>query len=209
MFTATAVWSVTAVGSFGAALAVQDALFPSIGPSAASVWQNPGRTPDATDVTIATFEVPPTTLAAPTVPAATTLPAPVSTGDGDDQAAQSNAIVDDDDRSGRGSPVTVPEAHEAADGSHQSGSGSGTGSGEDDHSGGGASTTAGSPSDGHDDDVAVSGSSGGSGSGSGSDRSGAGSSGSGGSGSGGSGSGGSGSGGSGSGGSGSGDDPDD
>ncbi|MGZ4738934.1 MAG: hypothetical protein ACXVLM_06835, partial [Ilumatobacteraceae bacterium] len=70
----TALWLGISVGTAGAAYAVRDALFPSIGPAAVSVWQNPGREPEqpATDDSSTTTTTTATPVLASTSPAAAT-----------------------------------------------------------------------------------------------------------------------------------------
>jgi uncharacterized membrane protein YgcG len=182
-----AAWAVVAVGSAGAAWAVRDALFPALGPSAVSVWQNPGRDSQESDVAPTTVALSVATTTS-TVPPAAALVAPPSS-----ESATTRSSVDDrddndaegGDRDGGSRPVTSTSVAEVPSGHGEPGE---TEVDDDGHDGPGVSSipaTTRAPDSDESDEGSVSGR--GSGSGAGNDS--ASGSGSGGSGSGNSGSG--------------------
>jgi hypothetical protein len=157
---AAALWVAIVAGTGGAAWAVRDALFPSIGPAEVSVWQNPGR-----ETTPATTEPSTSVVATAPVDDPLSTEATVPTSVEGDPAAPSPSVSDDGDPGHGGATNTSVGPSQTTVDDHGGGNGSGDSS-----------------------DSGSSGKSGGSG-GSGSGGSGSGGSGSGGSGSGGSGSG--------------------
>jgi uncharacterized membrane protein YgcG len=155
----TALWFGIIVGTSGAAWAVRDALFPSIGPAEVSVWQNPGRDtqPAPSDDSTTTTSASPTVAVTPT---AVDTPTSVDDHGSDDGPDNSTTPATDDDGNKHGESTVVTVADDTPSSVDDHGGGhDGSGPGDDSGSGGGSGSGSGHGSD----------SGGGSGSGGGSD----------------------------------------
>lgn len=127
---AAALWVAIVAGTGGAAWAVRDALFPSIGAAEVSVWQNPGRetTPPTAAVTsTSVVQLPPADD--DTVPDVSTATS-VADDSGPGHGGPANTTVDSP------TPSTVDDHGGGKGSSTSSGSGSSDGSGKSGGSGG-------------------------------------------------------------------------
>ncbi len=150
-----ALWLGIAVGTAGAAYAVRDALFPSIGPAAVSVWQNPGREPEepATDDSSSTTTTTAAVLVS-TAPAATEVSVVAAVASSVSSSEPGSSDSSGDRTVHTGSTIspgpTGDNTTSSVDdhGGGGSGSGSGSGSGGSSGSGGGSDSGGGSGSGG-------------------------------------------------------------
>jgi hypothetical protein len=144
----TALWFGVIVGTSGAAWAVRDALFPSIGPAEVSVWQNPGRDtqPAPSDDSTTTTSASPAVAVTPT--AATTATSIDDHGSDDGPANSTTPATNDDgNKHGESTVPTVADDTLSSVDDHGGGPG-GSGPGDDSGSGGGSGSDHGSDSGG-------------------------------------------------------------